>query len=352
MSEFQLSLLIIGAVVVVAVYGYGYWQQWRYRRSLGSAFVANQEPANTKAYFRSKSGQGAGDVLVQDGERHLISDAGRDTSVQPDERSEYIVSMTLKFPLNSQALESFLKRRFDYGKTIQACGCNVATGEWERLIPESTASYSAFKICLQLVDRNGAISDTRLADFRELLGEIGRKLDADLVLPLVDTAIERARELDKFCAEVDQMIGINLSPASARVLFASEVAHVATQVGMSLQADGSFHQFDEDGATLFTLGVSDGTPFQHHTLDQMQVGSMTFLLDIPRVNQPAKRFDEMTMLAMEVATALGATLVDDQSIVLGKAALTQIREQVESVEKRMLAGGLVPGSAHSLRLFS
>jgi len=33
MSEFQLSLLIIGLLVVAGVYLYGAWQQWRYRRS-------------------------------------------------------------------------------------------------------------------------------------------------------------------------------------------------------------------------------------------------------------------------------------------------------------------------------
>jgi len=38
MSEFQLSLLSIGAVVVIAVYLYGLWQQWRYRRSLSKPF--------------------------------------------------------------------------------------------------------------------------------------------------------------------------------------------------------------------------------------------------------------------------------------------------------------------------
>ena len=352
MSEFQLSLLIIGAVVVVAVYGYGYWQQWRYRRSLGSPFAEDIPQTKSKAPALQRVEHGLDDPLVPNLEQALVADTARDASVQMDERSDYIVQVTLKYPLNSQALDDFLSRRFDYGKTIRAIGCNAATGAWERLIPESVATYTSFKIGLQLVDRNGAVSDTRLADFRELLAEIGRKLDSDMVLPMVDAAIERARELDKFCAEVDQMIGINLLPAAGRVLFASEVARAVQQIGMSLQADGAFHQFDETGATLFTLSASDESPFQHHRLDQTRVDSLTFLLDIPRVNQPVKRFDEMTLMAMEVASTLGATLVDDQRVTLGKAALLQIREQVESVERRMLAGSLIPGGEQALRLFS
>lgn len=352
MSEFQLSLLVIGVIVVIAVYGYGSWQQWRYRRSLGKAFAEPREETKPQAQLDTRLAQALNDPIAESETAHFIAESAQDACAQLDEKTDYIISMVLKFPLNAQVLDGFWQRRFDYGKTINACGCNVVSGVWERLIPESTVSYSAFKIALQLVDRNGAVSDTRLADFRELLGDIGRKLDADMVLPLVDAAIERARELDKFCAEVDQMIGINILPSGERGLFGSEVARAVQQVGMSLQADGTFHLFDGNGATLFTLSASAGTPFQHHTLDQLQVDSLTMLLDIPRVSEPVRHFDEMTLLALEIATALRATMVDDQRVALGKGAIAQIRAQVESVEKRMLAGGIAPGSVQALRLFS
>ena len=344
MSEFQLSLLTIGIVVVVGVYLYGLWQQWRYRRSLGKSFEQAENISTTPAH----QAQSLDEAETQ----HFIADPVPETAPRFDEKTDYIVSMTLKFPQNAEALDGYWQRRFDYGKTIQAVGCSAATGVWERVIPESRTAYSAFKIALQLVDRNGPVSDTRLADLRELLAAIGQKLDADMTLPMVDSALDRARELDKFCASVDQMIGINIMPSGERALFASEVARAVQLVGMGLQADGTFHQFDADGATLFTLSAADGTPFQHHTLDQMQVENMTFLLDIPRVKEPVKCFDEMTLLAMEVATTLRATLVDDQRVTLDNAAISHIRAQVDAVEKSMLAGGIAPGSDQALRLFS
>ncbi len=347
MSEFQLVLLIIGAIVVAAVYLYGLWQQWRYRRSLGREYSESLPVAAGKPLEA-----GADEAL----DERLAQDAGQASSqepcVSPDDKADYVVTLYFKFPLTAQALDGFWQRRFDYGKPVQACGCNAASGNWERLVQESSASYSAVRIALLLVDRSGAISDTRLNDFRELLGEIGRKLDADMTLPLADAAIERARELDKFCSEVDQMIALNILPGGGRELFGSEVAQAMQQIGMSLQADGTFHQIGEGGATLFTLGAADGTPFQHHTLDQMRVGGLSLLLDIPRVGEPVRRFDEMTLLGMEIATLLRATLVDDQRVALGKAALAQIRAQVEAVEARMLAGDVAPGGAQALRLFS
>jgi hypothetical protein len=350
MSEFQLSLLAIAAVVVVAVYAYGHWQQWRYRRSLDRG-IGELRPA--RAEITETPQQSATPATPKEAPQHFITDKpASDACDMLDDKLDYIISMTPKYPVMPEALDGFWPRRFDYGKTIQTCGCNAATGAWERVIPESPASYSEFRIALQQVDRNGVISDTRLADFRELLGEIGRKQDADMVLPLADAALARARELDAFCAEVDQMIGLNLVGSGERPLFASEVARAVQPSGMSLQADGTFHLFAADGATLFTLGASDGTPFQHHTLDQMQVKSLTLLLDIPRVREPAKCFDDMTMLAIEIAAVLRVTLVDDQRVILSKGAIAQIRDSVEAVEKRMLAGGITPGSALALRLFS
>jgi FtsZ-interacting cell division protein ZipA len=84
----------------------------------------------------------------------------------------------------------------------------------------------------------------------------------------------------------------------------------------------------------------------------MQVDNLTLLLDIPRVKEPVKYFDEMTKLAMDVATKLRATLVDDQRVTLSSSAISHIRAQVEAVEKSMLAGGIAPGSDQALRLFS
>ncbi|MFH2135504.1 MAG: cell division protein ZipA C-terminal FtsZ-binding domain-containing protein [Pseudomonadota bacterium] len=352
MSEFQKSLLVIALLVVVAVYAYGYWQQWRYRRSLDRG---NAEPRATQRAVPPEAAAAATGTAkpAEQQAAHFIADKpAAEACDLLDDKLDYIVSMTPKFPVSAEVLEAFWPRRFDYGKTIQTCGCNAATGAWERVIPESPANYSELKIAIQLVDRNGVISDTRLADFRELLSEIGRKQDADMVLPLTDTALERARELDSFCASVDQMIGLNLISRGERPLFASEVARAVQQSGMSLQADGTFHQFADDGATLYTLAVSDGTPFQHHTLDQMQVNSLTLLLDIPRVQEPAKCFDDMILLALDIAPALRVTLVDDQRVILSEGAIAHIRDSVDTVEQRMLAGGLVPGSAQALRLFS
>ena len=355
MSELQIGLLSIGIVVVAGVYGYGFWQQRLYRRKFGSTFNDQREDA---LYSSVSVAKGAAEVLI--GEEADALEHAEPKQIRADDEicnlldatSDYIVSIKLKSSLSSHALAPLWARRFDFGKSVNACGLNASEGRWERLIPESLPAYSEFRVGLQLADRTGQVSEVRLTDFHDVLRDIGAHLQADVALPSLDEALKQAKLLDEFCAEVDQMIGLNILPGGDHLLFGSEIARVAERHGLALQADGAFHLLDVHGLTLFSLSSMDNAPFQHHTLTQMRVQGLTLLLDVPRVERPSHRFDEMAVLARELAMDLRAGLVDDHRVSLGNAAIAQIREQVVAVENRMLAGKIVPGSAQALRLFA
>lgn len=354
MSEFQLSLLIIGLVVVAGVYLYGLWQQWRYRSSRdGAVELQTDDPA-------AKTPPGERTITAVDDERDplakLEGDSGASSADEVcgllNDATDYVVTLLLKSPRTPAVMEDLWQRRFDFGKNIHACGLNNSSGLWERLIPESEQNYRAFRIGLQLVDRAGSVSEMRLAGFRDLLADIAAQLKIEVRLPLVEDAVQRAQELDRFCADVDQMIGINLLTSSDRKLFGTEVASAAERQGMSLQADGTFHLLDAQGATLFSLSASDGSTFQHHTLNQTRVDSLTLLLDIPRVTEPVRCFDGMVALARELARTLRTTMADDQRVALSDGAIAQIRSRVAATEDLMLVGHITPGSAQALRLFA
>lgn len=352
MSELQIGLLTIGIVVVVGVYGYGFWQQRQYRRKFGGTFAGQREDA----LYHSPST--AADVLIEEEVDTLEYNESHHKAADDEicnllgAATDYVVAITLKMPLGSDVLAPMWAQRFDFGKSVNACGLNAQTGHWERLIPESHPAYSAFKIGLQLADRSGQVSEVRLTSFHDVLRDVAAQVQAEIVLPSIPETLKQAQLLDAFCAEVDQMIGLNILSGSDRLLFGSEIAKVAERHGMQLQADGTFHLLDARGLTLFSLSSMDGTLFQHHTLTQTRVPGLTLLLDVPRVEQPAQRFDEMAVLARELATALRAALVDDHRVTLGDAAIAHIREQVAAIESRMLAGKVVPGSAQALRLFA
>ncbi len=354
MSELQIGLLAIGIVVVVAVYAYSFWQQRQYRRHFGAAFKPQREDAlyhnaATGAEQSPLDGNTPEPLFAGDGARMNAAD---EACMLLDASTDYIAEIFPGKPCSAEALAPLWQRRFDFGKSVNACGQNASTGGWEKVIAESTLIYSAFRLGVQLADRSGAVSKSRLQEFSDIAWSIGESLQAEVQLPDISAAAQRAQELDAFCAEVDQMIGLNLLPAGERPLAGDEIARVAEMHGLGLQADGAFHLLDARGLTLFVLSNYDNVPFQHHTLNQMRVTGLTLLLDVPRVEQPAHQFDDMVKLARLLAKDLRAAVVDDHRVTLQDAALLHIRENIDAIEKRMLAGDVVPGSAQARRLFA
>ncbi|MES1982013.1 MAG: cell division protein ZipA C-terminal FtsZ-binding domain-containing protein [Pseudomonadota bacterium] len=385
MSELQIGLLVIGAVIVLAIYFYNAWLQRQHRRKFEATFEPMQEdplysPPVTKTEAVVPFEDLAADAPVEAAiENSLVEDsideilahpedspgdspaASGNASYRPpaesvcdllDDATDYIAVLSLKTPASAHALAPLWQQRFDFGKNVYACGLNAATGAWEKVIPESPLAYSAFKLAIQLADRSGSVSEAKLQDFHELARHIAVPLQGEIELPDTAEAAARAAALDSFCAEVDQMIGLNIMPSGERIFSGSEIAGVAERHGMALQSDGAFHLLDEQGHTLFSLGNYENVPFQHHTLEQMWVNGLTLLLDVPRVDQPARRFDQMAVLARQLAMDMRAAVVDDHRVALGEQGFAQIRAQVAAIEERMMLGDVVPGSAQARRLFS
>jgi hypothetical protein len=235
---------------------------------------------------------------------------------------------------------------------VQVCGQALNSGEWERVIAESHTLYQRYRVALQLVDRGGAISPAKLADFRDLVLGVARHINARTTVPDSQNAYQNAVQLDEFCASVDQMVGVNLVPTGDRLIRAIDIARAAGLHGMMLEADGAFHLLDVHGNSLFSLINEDTVPFQHHTLDTFATAGITLMLDVPRVEDPTLRFDQMIHVANDLARGLQLSVVDDRRMPLGEKGLALSRAQIAGVEASMREHGIAPGSAHALRLFS
>ncbi len=366
MSELQISLLAIGILVVLAVYLYGAWQHRRYRNRFGGAFNARHEDA---LYQGSLAGSAAEDApharFNAAPDRH--AGAGQESAfpgvfsapVEPGDpcktvgaETDYVAVMFAAAPLHASVLAPIWPRRFEFGTGIHVCGVRAAGGTWEKVVAESQHPYETFRIALQLADRSGPVTRARLEDFRDILRDVAEGLQAELNLPDVDEALAYAERLDAFCAQVDQMIGLNILPSGDGLLMGGDVARVAGRHGMLLQADGSFHLLDANGRTLFTLRNFDESPFLPHELDEMPVIGLSLQLDVPRVEAPARRFEEMVVLAHVLGEDLRADVVDDHRLPLGEAGIAMIRKQVATIEKMMQSYPIEPGSALARRLFA
>ena len=371
MSELQASLLAIGLGVIIAVYIFGWWQQRRYRNKFSAAFKVNHSDA---LYQSGDAGPAArvqqspsaetvdsavGVETITDAESKEVPAAELsaanlldDSCALLDARSDFIIELNLSEPSHAAVLDGLWQRKFDFRKPVQVCGLALGTKKWERVIAESQVLYSRFRIALQLVDRGGAISETKLADFKDLVLGVARHIKADTTVPDIRETYHHAVEMDAFCAEVDQMVGVNLVPPGTRLLRGGRIAQAASMLGMTLEADGAFHLMDAQGRTLFSLINQDSKPFQHLTLETSSTAGITLLLDVPRVEDPGQQFDRMMLVAHELARELQVNMVDDYSMALSEKGLALIRTQINEVELKMCAKGITPGSSQARRLFS
>ncbi|MEO8342550.1 MAG: cell division protein ZipA C-terminal FtsZ-binding domain-containing protein, partial [Gallionella sp.] len=267
-------------------------------------------------------------------------------------RNDFIIELRLAKPSPAAALEALWQRKFDFRKTVRMCGLTQAAKKWERVIADSQILYARFRIALQLVDRGGPISEVKLADFRDLVLGVARHIKADITVPDLRETYHHALELDTFCAEVDQMVGVNLVPLPGGLLLGGKIAQAAALLGMTLEADGAFHLLNAQGQSLFSLINQDTQPFHFPTLETFSSAGITLLLDVPRIENPTLQFDRMMITARELANELQVNMVDDQRLALNDNSLALIRAQIAEVEAKMCAQAIVPGSAQARRLFS
>lgn len=363
MSELQKALLVIGLSAIIAVYAIGWWQQRHYRRKFDATFKKSK-PQEDALYQDNalKSPQ-----LVQLSVLHdeklrasdnlpvaesLIADATDELCAILNDRSDFILELQLHEPSPASVLGALSQRKFDFGKPVNICGLTLAGQRWERAIADSPTLYSQFKVALQLVDRGGLISSAKLSDFRDLVVGIAQHIQAKIIVPDVQKTMHAGLQLDAFCVVVDQMVGVNLLPAGSRLLSGSAIAQALAAQEMTLESDGAFHLLNDQGHSQFSLINRDTQAFQPQTLQTCTTAGLTLLLDVPRVTEPARQFDQMMFVAHELAKALQVNLVDDRRIELTELGLIQIRAKVSEVEAKMREQGIVSGSAQARRLFS
>lgn len=373
MSELQAALLAIGLGVVVTVYAFGWWKQRQYSRKFGAAFRQSHDDALYQAVQPEQADEPLDEFVMINGDAlpdeavAVVAEVAEPVELPPvmtsetiliepcsllDARSDFIIALYPLEPSPASVLDGLWQRKFDFRKPLQVCGLIARTGQWERVIAESQTLYSQFHIALQLVDRSGVISVTKLGDFRDLVVGIAKSAGAGTTIPDILETHCAALGLDALCAEVDQMVGVNLLPPGERLLNGEKISQAAALQGMRLESDGAFHLSDPKGNSLITLINKDTKPFLHHNLEHFTTAGLTLMLDVPRVENPAASFDLLVKMAHALARELQLNLVDDYRVQLTENGLARIRAQISDVEAKMHENSLVPGSAQARRLFS
>ena len=365
MSDLQISLLIIGAVVVGGVYLFNWAQERKFRRKLGQAFEVEREDVllgvGAKGEARVEPQVAWADTPAgPDSPRPRVeqetpaSSASDASSLLPpfDPDIDYVAVIESAVPISETAIGELLNRTAACGKPCRAAGLRAQSGEWEELARAGSDRYLKVALALQLVNRTGPVNAAQLAMFGDAIRNCAGRISAVASCPDTHAALDAARELDEFCAEVDVAIGVNIVAAEGQTFPGARIRALAEAAGFKLEPDGLFHFRNEQRQSLFTLDNHEPAPFLPEQINRLSTNGVTLLLDVPRVAEGAAVLDRMLDVGRGLAQALGGRLVDDNRAALNEAGIARIREQLGEICSKMEESGITAGGARALRLFS
>lgn len=312
MTDLQLGLLILGAVAVIGVVVYNRTQERRARREAEGAFGAPLSDA-----LMASGDSRREPVLGPAGAARAPAHRG----ALPDERVDYIILLRIPVGIpGATILESWRPIEQRFAARVLLAGSD-GTG-WRPIAQGEFGSFSSIRAAFQLVGRSGVASDAEVLEFRSEVETLAARIRAEVAAPEMRQALDKARELDKLCADADVQVAFHV-------------------VGAGIGEEGI-------DAALEAAAQGGEAPYQV----ARRSDGLTLLLDVPRTEDVIRAYEAMTRAAKQLAGRLGGSVVDDRGKALDDRALAAIEAQLEPLRRRLSDHGIEPGSPLAQRLFS
>ncbi|MDR2926046.1 MAG: ZipA [Azoarcus sp.] len=366
MDTLQIVLIVAIAAVVAAIIAFNKWQENRHRHRASRAFPDNQRDPlfergdDSEAPSAPPHGQAGAKASVPPGGKpeqqgHHRASAQRARPPLPD-RLDPRIDCCIRI----ESVEPIEVPRFWAAQTEVLDGIpqilrwyafDDRENQWRRINGNVVGAHHWFLAALQLVDRTGMVSE---ADFLRYVRGVQQLADqfrsVPAGIPSRAEVMGNAKALDRFCAEVDVQIAINL--LSAGPMAGSQIFSLAEAEGLRLEGDGFFHARASDSRTLYILGNGEETLFTRGAMPGLQTRRLSLILDLPRVIDAASEFEEMMRFAVHLAKKLGADVVDDNGRPFGTESVEVIRTRIRHYQMRMSEEGIPPGGSLARRLFA
>jgi hypothetical protein len=399
LSELQLALIAVAALVLLALYVNGKWQERRLTRRLrermhggvGDALLRNlpdrerplepflprAAPAPAVAGAGASKASAAMSPAATAEARSFFADALADEQhEEPDERGEsdgddgrentaaQVTSQVLRSPANllrsdwaedpllDCSLEIRCTRAVDGVSVIDAASI-LGRAPWrlpvhfvvwdgrhqQWVLPDRFGYYNDALASIQLADRRGRLEEEELHRFVRTVQELAARLDADVDVPDPARLLEQALQLDRLCARFDVRIGLTVENLGAAWTGPQlrNAAHEAEFVAVDNQ---TWVRQGEHSEAMYRLLAS---PAPAH--------AVTLELDIALAPVGARAFRNMVESAQALARILGGRVVDDNGHVIDAPSLDAIEAQLVQVYEDMRGAGIEPGSARARRLY-
>jgi FtsZ-interacting cell division protein ZipA len=401
MNELQIALALIGVLAVIGILIYNRLQERKIRRRTEAGFArpgrdvllddqrgsASLDRPDTRFFEPLVNDDDAGPSMfhgrdVQEphfGDTEMLLDAALSeeaypqpsavldeptahsaASAQPHVSAVAAYDESIEFRAVLKNLDGMAAEAFDnavvsaaaLAKPVRWLALPLGSPAWEELSPQSGRRYLEMQAVMQLADRDGPAGKQDLAALCDLARELAQAQGWQVRCDDVAEAAQRAASLDKFCADVDVQIGLNIVARGSAMLPIARMRREAEAAGMRLSDNGVYQLLDSRGEVLFMLSNREPGAFARDNPHEPETKGVTLLFDVPRVPDGVKNFDGMVTLGRKLAHEAGGLLVDDNLRPLTDVGIEKIRTQLAQIYARMDARGVAAGSRLALRLFS
>lgn len=379
MTDLQLSLFGIGGTLVVGLFAYNRWQEYKARKTVDTAFgdgdddvllksdqtEARQEPSLDEPAdeqpVRQKKAEAVSAPEVSapvatDGDADIPEDGNDDAeeiaapAVQPavkkdlpvDELIDCVVPLEFDHPVKGEKiLQELHDLRYVGKKPVHFIGI---TADGDKDLISVAHAYTTVLAGIRTVSRSGPLNELEYSEFVMKLRAAADNLGAHPDVPDMSRVINNARELQQFVAEHDAQLSVNVITTGAPWALHTLLAALE-KMGFDQRPDGRLMMPDGDGGSLFTLSLNT-------EVSDTQTVKLTLLLDVPCVTPARDAFGAMTACAKSLAARLNGVVVDDGHHRIPDTSLEEIAQQVQEFYAAMEEAQIPAGSPRALRLFS
>lgn len=358
MSELQIALAALAGALLLGLFLKGKWDERAARKraqALGaglgegllepSAGLAPVVGDATGAAYSAAPGQ-----RIEPRLGPLPSPA--DPSAPPDHSAPVQAGDWVEDPLIDYAVELRCARPVDgvaalaAANQLQRLGLPLPThvAVWDGrtqqwCAPDRFGFYTELLIALQLADRRGPIDEIDASRFVTAAQQIALELDAEFEPPDVPDLLAQANDLDSRVARFDVRLSLRLRSSGAP--FSVEAVGAAAQgAGFAAVAPERWLWRDPQGRPVLTVATQ--APLSEIA---------TLALDVPVAQVAAQPLELLFNTARDLASRLGAQIVDESGRPLPAAAAVAINEQLGQLYQHMHDAEIEPGSVRALRLF-
>lgn len=379
MTDLQLSLFGIGGTLVVGLFAYNRWQEYKARKTVDTAFgdgdddvllksdqtevrqePSLDEPADQQPVRQKKAESVAtaevNAPIVTESDADIPVDSNDDAeeiaapAVQPavkkdlpvDELIDCVVPLEFDHPVKGEKiLQELHDLRYVGKKPVHFIGI---TADGDKDLISVAHAYTTVLAGIRTVSRSGPLNELEYSEFVMKLRAAADNLGAHPDVPDMSRVINNARELQQFVAEHDAQLSVNVITTGAPWALHTLLAALE-KMGFDQRPDGRLMMPDGDGGSLFTLSLNT-------EVSDTQTVKLTLLLDVPCVAPARDAFGAMTACAKSLAARLNGVVVDDGHHRIPDTSLEEIAQQVQEFYAAMEEAQIPAGSPRALRLFS